>query len=95
MDLQEQCLKIRKTGIGYNGRPIIFYSKRDGGPARLKDCLEQKNKELSDALEQMGLKVSIVKIRKAITVLYPNDWKKLDIDGDVIAEVFRYFQNGV
>ena len=53
------------------------------------------DKELSEALEQMGLKVSTVKIKKAINILYSDHWKKLDIDGKVIAEVFRYFQNGV
>ena len=95
MDLQEKCLEIRKTGIGHNRRPIIFYSKRDCGSARHKDCLEQKHKELSEALEQMGLKISSAKAGKAFMAIYPDDWKKLDIDGEVIAEVFRYFRNGV
>ena len=32
MGLQEKCLEIRETGIGHNGRPIIFYSKRGSCP---------------------------------------------------------------
>ena len=56
MDLQEKCLKIRKTGIGYNGRPIIFNSKRDCGSASPKNNMDPKYKELADlAPEEMTL----------------------------------------
>ncbi|MBC8472619.1 MAG: hypothetical protein H8D56_24405 [Planctomycetes bacterium] len=95
VDLQEKCLEIRGTGIGHNGRPIIFYSKRDGATTKPNSCSEQKYRELSDALKQMGLKTSPAKAGKAFMTIYPDDWKKLDIDGEVIAEMFRYFQNGV
>ena len=95
MDIQEQCLQIRKSGIGLNGRPIIFYSKRDNTATKPDCCLEQKYRELSDALGRMGLKTSPVKAEKALMAVYPDNWKKLDIDGAVIAEVFRYFQNGL
>ena len=61
MDLQEKCLEIRKTGIGHNGRPIIFYSKRNGAATKPNSCSEQKYRELSDALKQMGLKISPAK----------------------------------
>ena len=95
MDLQEKCLEIRKTGIGHNGRPIIFYSKRDGAATKPNSCSEQKYRELSDALGRMGLKTSPAEAGKAFMAIYPGNWKKLNIDGEVIAEVFRYFQNGV
>jgi len=95
MDLQQKCLEIRRTGIGYNGRPIIFYSKKNGAATKPNSCSEDKNKELSDTLKQMGLKISPAEAGKAFMTLYPENWKKLDIDGEVIAEVFRYFQNGV
>lgn len=95
MNLQEKCLEIRKTGIGHNGRPIIFYSKRDGAATKPNSCSEENYKELSDALKQMGLKISPAKAGKAFIALHPDNWKKLEIDGEVIAEVFRHFQNGV
>ena len=95
MDLQEKCLEIRRTGIGYNERPIIFYSKKDIGVKRPKICPEQKFIELSDALGQMGLKVSPAKAEIAIMECYPNNWKTLVIEGDLIAEMFRYLRNGV
>lgn len=95
MDLQGKCLEIRKTGIGHNGRPIIFYSKRNVAATKPNSCSEQKYRELSEILKQMGLKTSPANVRRAFMTIYPNDWKKLDIDGEVIAEVFRYFQNEV
>jgi len=95
MDLQEKCLEIRRTGLGHNGHPIIFYSKRNNAATKPDSGSEQKYSELSDALEQMGLKISPAKAGKAFVAIYPGNWKKLDIDGEVIAEVFRYFQNGV
>ena len=93
--LQEKCLKIRETGIGHNDRPIIFYSKRNIAVTKPNGCSEQKYRELSDALGRMGLKTSPAKAGKAFVAIYPGNWKKLNIDGAVIAEVFRYFQNGV
>ena len=95
MDLQERCLEIRKTGIGHNGRPIIFYSKRNGSSAKSIDCLENKYKELSDALEELGLKIAPGKVEKAVKSLHPNNWHRLDVDGELIVELFRYFQHGV
>ena len=95
MELQEKCLEIRKTGIGHNGRPIIFYSKRNTAAIKPNSNPEQKFKELSDTLKQMGLKINTAKARNALMSLYPGNWKKLDIDGEVIAEVYRHFQNGV
>ena len=58
MYLQEKCLKIRKTGIGNNGRPIIFYSKRGSMPRNPQNNQGQKYKGLADTLNQMGLNVT-------------------------------------
>ena len=95
LDLQERCLEIRKTGIGHNGRPIIFYSKRDSITTKPNNCSEHKYTELSDTLKQMGLKISPAKAGKAFVALYPENWKEIDINGEIIAEVFRYLQNAV
>ena len=95
LSLQEKCIKIRETGIGCNGRPIVFNSKRKRVIAKPNHRLEHKYKGLSDALEQINLKISPAKAGEALMTLYPDNWKQLDISGEVIAKVFRYFQNGV
>lgn len=95
IDLQERCLEIRETGIGKNGTPIIFYSKRDATTAKPKNRSEQKFRELSEALKQMGLKISPIKAREAFLILYPDNWKGLDINGEIIARVFRYLQKAL
>jgi hypothetical protein len=95
LDLQGKCLEIRKTGIGYNGRLVIFYSKRNAVAIKPNRCSPPSNRELSDALKQMGMKISPAEAGKAFMANYPDNWKKLDIDGAVIAEVFKHFQNGV
>ena len=95
MSLQERCLEIRKTGLGQNGRPIIFYSKRACSVPKPKSDSEQKYRGLSESLGQLDIKVSSANAKKAFIALYPEDWENRDIDGAVIAEVFRYLQNGV
>jgi hypothetical protein len=95
IDLQERCLEIRETGIGNNGTPIMFYSKRDATVAKPKNRSEQKFRELSDALKEMGLKTSPVKAREAFLVLYPDNWKEVNVNGEIIAKVFRYLQNAL
>lgn len=95
MNLQEKCFEIRKTGIGYNGRPIIFYSKKDVAAKKPNNCPEQKYSDLSDALKKLGLKISPAEAGKAFTALYPDNWKVLKINGGIIAEVFRYLQSEV
>ena len=95
LDLQEECLKVRETGIGCNGRPILFYSKKDPDTKKPTSCFERKSMELSNALGQMGLKISPAKTEIALMERYPNNWKTLSIEGELIAEMFRYFQNGV
>lgn len=92
MELQNICLKVRETGIGYDGSPIIFYAKKESRSATASPT-KQIYKQISEALEQMGLKVPIEQVRSAVTALYPDKQKKLNINGDVIAEVFRHLRN--
>jgi len=91
IELQNICLKIRETGIGCNGAPIIFYAKQEN-PSVKTSPTKKMYREISEALEQMGLKVPIEQVKGALTALYPDEQKKLIINGDVIAEVFRHLR---
>jgi len=95
LELQEKCIEIRKTGIGYNGRPTLFYVKRGNSSAYAKVGKKDKYSEISNALDQMGLKIKATQIKKAVKLLHPNNWHQLDINGELIAELFRYFRKGV
>jgi len=95
MDLQERCLEIRKTGIGNNGRPIIFYSKRSSMPSKPQNNPGQKYKELAETLNQMELNVTAIKIEKAVKVLRPETLEQPFIDGTIIRDLFRHFKHGV
>jgi hypothetical protein len=95
MDLQQKCLEIRRTGIGCNGRPIIFYSKRSGVPNKPQDNHGQEYKELAGTLKQMGLNVTTGKVKDAVKVLRPEMSEHPSIDGTIIRDLFRYFRQGV
>ena len=94
LDLQQQCIEIRKTGIGHNGLPIIFYQKRKDKPIKPQNQLNADYKQLTHTLRQFGLKITVSEVKNAVNTLYPQGTADND-GGAIIKEVFRYFQNGV
>ncbi len=70
-NLQNQCLKIRNSGVGLNGNPVIFYSKREKQASKTQSCSKQNFKDLSDMLKAMGLKVLPAKAGKAFMTFTP------------------------
>ena len=94
-NLQAICLKIRTTGIGLNGHPVLFYSKSNNTRISPKDNSADNCKEIAGALEELGLKVSPMKIKSAVKSLFPTEWQHLTVDGELIAKLFRHFRSGV
>jgi hypothetical protein len=99
LDLQQKCIEIRRTGISYNGQPIIFYTLREKkckGQVNQSDC---KYEELASTLSKMGLNVALKKVKNAVKILYPEGLTQQPLEGSVIGDMFRYFkevrQNGV
>jgi hypothetical protein len=94
LDLQQQCHDIRKTGIGLNGQPTIFYApQKKKGPCSSNQS-EHKYEELADALRQMGLNVTIRKVKDAVNTLYPEGLTQQPLEGSVIGDTFRFFNEG-
>jgi len=91
LDLQQQCLRVRETGIGHNGQLVIFYSLQKNKP---KSRLGNTHKQLVDDLKQMGLNVPPDTIKDTIKVLYP---KGLPIGDDdaVIRQLFMHLSDKV
>ncbi|MBL7107329.1 MAG: hypothetical protein ISS77_06960 [Phycisphaerae bacterium] len=94
MDLQLQCIEIRKTGIGFNGQPIIFYRRRKNKPVKLQNQFNADHKQLVDKLRRLGLKITVGEVKSAVNTLYPQGTADND-GGAIIGDLFRHFQRGV
>lgn len=92
LDLQQQCIRIRKTGIGHNGQPLVFYSLRKDK----SQCQPGPDyKQLTDTLRQMGLNVKLNTVDNSVKVLYPKGLPSHTDEGTVIRDLFRYLRQEV
>jgi len=94
LDLQQQCHDIRKTGIGLNGQPTIFYAPRKKKGRCSTVQAEPKYQELTESLRQMGLNVTGDKIKAAVRALYPDGLAE-PFDGEVIKKLYKYLDRRV
>ncbi|MFC1635684.1 helix-turn-helix transcriptional regulator [Planctomycetota bacterium] len=96
LELQNGCLHIRETGIGRNGKPILFYSprKKNNGKGAQKRGNEgvEHFKSLSTSLRELGIKVSIIEVQKAMKALFPEGLPKDRDNGSIIPDLFKYFR---
>jgi hypothetical protein len=84
--LQEVCLTVRKTGIGFNGQSVRFYDRRK---AKKPD---PEHKEATLFLRKMGLPVTIAEVRMALRRLkLPRKGEK-PTDPQIIIALFEYFR---
>ena len=93
LDLQQKCVEIRKTGIGHNGQIVIFNASRKKECNGHADPLEHQFEQLADALRQMGRNVTVNKVKNAVKTLYPEGLTQRPLEGSVIGELYRYFEN--
>jgi len=96
-DLQQRCTEIRRTRIGLNGQPVLFYSKRyEGKSCRRSD---REHEKLADALRDMGLTVTVRQVKKAIEAVYPEGIGKQPNLNVILGDLFRHLSgecpNGV
>ena len=91
-NLQQKCIEIRKTGIGYNEKAIVFNKSRKKKCQGPQNCPDHKYEELADALKQMGLNVSPREVENIVITLYPEGSPPPLNKGVVIRELFRYFR---
>jgi hypothetical protein len=99
--LEQQCIAIRKTGIGFNGQPVIFYTrKKTVGYRRTEDPnLKPFCEKLSECLRNMHTSVSAKTIAAEFDKLFPEELKDYTINNDILKKAFIYFtsqkSNGV
>jgi len=98
LELQEQCIKVKQTGIGANGQYILFYSPRQRSQKDAKTTARKKvskHQDLAETLETMGVDVSAKEVESAAANLYPDGIDNID-EGLLVRELFRFLKkNGV
>ncbi len=83
--LQGICIEIRRNGIGFNGQLVRFYGQRK------KAKPKPEHKQMVAILREMGLRVSIAQVRKAIRKLGLSTAENTIADGESIRELFMHF----
>ena len=91
--LQQICHEVRATGIGFNGRYILFYSPRKNSSDKPVKKSNSKHRELVMTLNNMDLSVNHGEVAQAVKELYPQGYDEKDT-GTVIRELFRFFKQG-
>ena len=101
--LRDQCLEIRRRGLGANGQPVFFYPKRLGSPASAKSSSARKRKtttpvidplvaRLIDMLKGLGLdNPQPSSVSSALSVCFPNGVEDR-AEGELVAAVFRHLR---
>ncbi|NLE28508.1 MAG: hypothetical protein GX629_02415 [Phycisphaerae bacterium] len=106
LELQQICHEVRSTNIGYDGRPILFYTPRRkkeisespsfSAEKRKKAASNPQYQELADALANIGIQsLSPQQIQDALNVLFPGQKVETLDHGLVIRQLFRHFKTRV
>jgi len=105
-DQQGECLQVRRTNLGVNGKPVIFYGLRVAGtptpssksPRRSQGKPAQDNnrdatiEELRHGLKQLGMDgINNQQIRAALNQAYPDGYKAIPTS-DLLGAVFVALQ---
>ena len=96
IELQELCLNIKESNVGYNGSYILFYSprKNNSETKKSKKSAAEPFNELTETLKRMGLDVTAAQVGSAVEELFPEGLDKTD-SGVVIRELFRFVKSKV
>jgi len=98
LELQQQCIEVKATGIGVNLLPILFYSPRKNNTMTkpVKKKAAQKNyTEFRDTLKQMGVVATVGEVSDALNKLYPGGVDENVETGEIIRNLFKFFKGRV
>lgn len=91
---QQQCVTIRQTNTGYNGKPILFYTKRKDSGIKRKGPAEKKRNDHSNVLsplESLGVVVSNKELEAAMKVVFPDGAGERSPE-EVVKALFLHFR---
>ena len=97
---QRICLEVRRRNCGIDGKPVLFYARRNGAllptsKPRPKKSETKKDEQFADlvaGLKSLGLTaVNAADVRSAVAVVFPNGIAGID-GGQVIRAVFLHLK---
>ena len=93
LELQQQCLRVKQTGIGVNGQPVLFYLPRKHKAAGKKyadnispDCFTIR---LFGLLKSMGATLKKSQLRYILKKMYPDGLPEWPIDQAELKNIFN------
>jgi DNA-binding transcriptional MerR regulator len=93
-ELQKACLEVRRRNCGVNGKPVLFYARRQSltlptpNPRKAQAPKKQEHADLIDSLQALGLAgVTASQVATAVKELYPQGTSGVT-EAEVIKAVF-------
>lgn len=98
LEKQQICLDVRQRNCGVDGKPILFYARRNDVGVVRKPQKKKTNKtsngkydQITDSIRALGMKTDSEKVGNAINNLFPNGIKNTD-EAEVIRSVFLHLK---
>jgi hypothetical protein len=97
LDLQQKCMETRKTGIGLNGKPVIFNAPRKNNKANVcsngfDSEFNRFCSELVGVLKEFKLKLTRGKIKTALRQIRPDGLEQYSVTRELIHDLSEYFK---
>jgi hypothetical protein len=92
LDLQQRCILIRGSGIGFNGQTVLFNKPRKSGKSR--DQSSTKYGKYVQILERMGFKMKADEVKSAMDALSRAGLDRNTPDEIVIRNLIRQVTKG-
>ena len=101
--LRDQCLEVRRTSLGINNQPILFYPRRAGLPTTRSSKSSSRRKKKTPATNPRVLRlIELLKglgvespspqaVASAIKECFPNGVEDKE-DHELVGAVFRYLR---
>ena len=89
--LQMLCLEIKRSGIGLNGRPTLFYQPRKSSPSKDKSPKDQRINEITEILKHLGMNADYDSVQDAIKKMHPKGLPPEYDDSLLIRDLLRHF----
>jgi hypothetical protein len=93
-ELITRCLEIRKTGIGQDGKAVLFNRRSDKKADRKRPAaqpLAADHAGLVESLRGLGLAATGEAVAAAVQAVFPGGTEGLD-QGEVVRRVFLHLQ---